>query len=131
MAQPNYVAKKSIWSAIKISTIIFCWLIFPVIIMLVDMLIKKHERIEFYDDYVVVKSGVLAKKERRSPLIGIVGVSISQSFRGRIFKYGDIFIDIVGRWDINTKNIANPNGLKEYLEPLISKSSKLQSFIMN
>ena len=131
MAQPNYVAKKSIWSAIKISRILFCWLIFPVIILLVDILIKKHERIEFYDDYVVVKSGVLAKKERRAPLIGIVGVSISQSFRGRIFKYGDIFIDVVGRWDINTKNIANPNGLKEYLEPLISKSSKLQSFIMN
>ena len=131
MAVPNYIAKKSAWSAVTLFRILLCWLIVPIIIMLVDIIVKKHERIEFYDDYVVVKSGVLSKKERRAPLIGIVGVSISQSIRGRIFKYGDIFIDVVGRWDINTKNIANPNGLKDYLEPLIAKSSKMQSFIMN
>ena len=131
MAVPNYVAKKSAWSAVTLFRILLCWLIIPIIIMLVDIIVKKHERIEFYDDYVVVKSGVFSKKERRSALVGIVGVSISQTFKGRICNYGDVYIDVVGKWDINTTQLANPEGLKNYLEPLVSNASRMQSFIMN
>ena len=31
--------------------------------MIVDIIIKKHEVLEFYDDYVIQKRGVLSRKE--------------------------------------------------------------------
>ena len=131
MTQPNYVAKKSAWSAVTLLRILFFWLIIPLVIMVIDILAKKCEKIEFYDDYVVVKSGIIAKKEKRAALIGIVGISVSQTIKGRIFGYGDVHIDIVGKWDVHTEQIANPNGLKNYLEPLISKAPNVQAVVMN
>ena len=131
MTQPNYVAKKSAWAAVTLLRILFFWLIIPLVIMVIDILAKKCEKIEFYDDYVVVKSGIIAKKEKRAALIGIVGISVSQTIKGRIFGYGDVHIDIVGKWDVHTEQIANPNGLKNYLEPLISKAPNVQAVVMN
>ena len=131
MAVPNYIAKKSAWSAVTLLRVLLFWLIVPLVIMIADIIIKKHEVIEFYDDYVVKKSGVLSKKEKRSALVGVVGVSVSQTIKGRICNYGDVYIDVVGKWDVNTTNITNPNGLKEYLEPLLSKASNMQSMIIN
>lgn len=130
MANPNYVAKKSAWSAVTLFRVLFFWLIVPLIIMIVDIIIKKHEVIEFYDDYVIKKSGVLSRKEKRAALIGVIGVSVSQTICGRICNYGDVYIDFVGKaWDVSTSDLANPNGLKEYLEPLISKASRLQGIV--
>ncbi len=129
MAKPNYVAKKSAWSAVTLFRVLLFWLIIPLIIMIVDIIIKKHEIIEFYDDYVVKKSGVLSKKEKRVALIGVVGVSVSQTIWGRICNYGDVCIDVVGKWDVNTSQLAKPNGLKNYLEPFITKASNLQGIV--
>ena len=117
---PNYVATKSAWSAVSFWAIAFSWLIFPLIIMIVRIISIKSERIEFYDTSVVVKKGILNQKERNSTLTSIISVSVNKSLWGRIFGYGDVEIDIVGRWDINTKGIKNPEGLKNYLLPLIS-----------
>ena len=50
-----------------------------------------------------------------------------------IFNYGDVRIDIVGRWDVDTHAIKNPQGLKNYVESLMQAQdvSKLQQFIVN
>lgn len=125
MEKPNYIAKKSAWAAVTFWRVVLFWLIIPLIIMIVDIIIKKHEVIEFYDGYVVKRSGVIARKEKRSTITGIVGVSMSQTIFGRMCNYGDVMIDFVGKsWDISTKGIANAKGLKEYLEPLITKSAE-------
>ena len=58
-------------------------------------------------------------------------VLIMKKVGQRIFGYGDVVVDIVGKWNINTNDIANPNALKEYLEPLISKASHMQGVIIN
>lgn len=131
MATPNFVAKKSAWAAVTLLRVLFFWLIIPLIIMIIDIMVKKSERIEFYDDYIIQRSGVLSKKEKRSAMVGIMGVSVSQTFGQRIFGYGDVVVDVVGKWNINTNDIANPNALKEYLEPLISKASHMQGVIIN
>ena len=131
MATPNFVAKKSAWAAVTLLRVLFFWLIIPLIIMIIDIMVKKSERIEFYDDYIIQRSGVLSKKEKHSAMVGIMGVSVSQTFGQRIFGYGDVVVDIVGKWNINTNDIANPNALKEYLEPLISKASHMQGVIIN
>ena len=62
--KPNYVAKKSAWTAVSIWTILLCWLIVPIIIMIFKIIALKAESIEFYDQKVVQRSGILAKQER-------------------------------------------------------------------
>lgn len=111
----DYIAKKSAWKAVTLFRILFAWLVIPLIIMIADIIKLKHQTIEFYDNYIIQKSGVIAKSERKSAFMGVVSVSVNQSIRGRIFNYGDISVDAVGKWDINTRGIANPESLKRYL----------------
>lgn len=131
MKKPNYIAKKSAWSAVTFFRVIFFWLIIPFIKMIVDIVKAKNYSIEFYDDYVVQKSGVLSKKEKRSAMVGIIGVSISKTFAQRLTNRGDIYFDVVGKWDISTYDIVNPDGLKAYLETLIEKVSKSECVFVN
>ncbi|MBQ9729684.1 MAG: PH domain-containing protein [Clostridia bacterium] len=118
--QPNYVATKSAWRGVSFWCILFCWLIVPLIVMIVRIIALKNEKIEFYDSYIVVKKGILNKSEERSAMTSILGVSINKPFWGRIFGYGDVKVDVIGNWDINTQGVKNPEGLKNYLIPFIS-----------
>ena len=126
MGQPNYVAKRSAWTAVTPLRVIFFWLIIPLIVMLVDIAVKKRDMICFYDDCIIQKSGLLSKKERRSAFLDIISVSVNQTFWQRICRYGDVKVDVAGKWDINTSDIANPNGLKEYLEDKIVSGRNVQ-----
>ena len=118
--KPNYVAKKSVAAVLSFWLIVFFWLVIPLIIQIARILSAKCYSIEFYDNKIVVKSGVLNKKERQSVLAGVYSVSVSQSFAGRIFNYGNIQVDCPGRWDIDTADIKDPSALKKYLENYIS-----------
>ena len=62
--------------------------------------------------------------------MGIISVSVSQSVGGRIFGYGDITVDVVGKWDINTKAIASPERLKRYLESKMVNRANYQNTTM-
>ena len=131
MENPKYTATRSAWSAVTILRVLFFWLIIPLIIMIVDILKKKYEKIEFYEEYIIHRQGVLSKSERRIALVGIAGISLSQSLKGRIFDYGDLIVDVVGRWDLDTNDIKEPRKLKEYLERYLVKASTVQSVIAN
>ena len=113
---PNYVAKKSAWTAVNFWLVVLFWLIVPLIILIAKIVIAKHHVVEFYDDYVIVKSGVLSRNERKSVFPGITAVSIRQSLWGRICNYGDVYVDVVGKWDVRLYGMCNPRGLKAYLE---------------
>ena len=76
----------------------------------------KAKKIEFYENYIVQKGGVIVKYERQSTFRGVISVSINQSIHGRMFDYGDIVVDVVGKWDVNTTAIADPKHLKKYLD---------------
>lgn len=128
--KPNYVATKSAIAAINIWLILFFWLIIPLIIMIVRIVIAKNYVIEFYDDRIVLKSGVLNKQENQSVFMGVYAVSISQTLMGRMFGYGDITVDCPGQWDIDTHGISDPQGLKRYLETKIN-SNGVNKFIHN
>ena len=52
--------------------------------------------------------------------IGVNAVSISQSFLGRIFGYGNVSVDCRGMWDVDTYGIKNPREFKSYLESKIT-----------
>ena len=120
--KPNYVAKKSVISVLSFWLIVFSWLVIPLIIQIARILSAKCYTIEFYDNKIVTKSGVLSKQENQSVFAGVYSVSISQSFMGRIFNYGNIRVDCPGRWDVDTHGIKAPVELKKYLENYITAS---------
>ena len=126
----NYVAKKTAWSAVTFWRVALFWLIIPLVVMLVDILIKKSEIIEFYDGYVIQKSGVLSRKEKRSVFPKVAAVSVEQSLLGRIFNYGNVNVDVVGSWDVDLKGIAQPNDLKKYLEDKMIDAEGIQPTVV-
>ena len=70
MGEPNYVAKRSAWLAVTPARVLFFWLIIPLIVMLVDIAIKKRDMLLFYDFVLPITSSVSAKPEMsETPLI--------------------------------------------------------------
>ena len=122
----NYVAKKTAWSAVTFWRIALFWLIIPLIIMIVDIFVKKSETIEFYDGYVIQKSGLLSRKEKRSVFPKVAAVSVDQSLFGRIFNYGNVNVDVIGQWDVDLKGLAKPHELKKYLEDKMVGADSIQ-----
>ena len=127
--RPNYVATKSAWKAITFWRVVFFWLIIPLIIMIVKIIVLKHERIEFYEDKIIVKSGVLSKNERKSVFLGVLSVSVNQSLWGRMFGYGDVNVDVVGKWDVNLEGVCKPKELEAYLETKIVHKSAFTNIL--
>lgn len=95
--QPNYVARKSILPAFTFWRIILFFLIVPLIVLIYDIIARKKEVIEFYDDKIVYKKGVFNKSETTAAFMGVYAVNVYQSFFGRIFNYGNVKVDAVGR----------------------------------
>lgn len=125
MMKPDYVAKKSILGECggKIFIcILFCWLIVPIFLMIYMIIEAKKFRIEFYKDKVIMYRGFFHTEERQSILTTIVGVRINRSIAGNIFNYGDVVVDMVGRWDIDTRAIKDPVALKNYLESVMTNA---------
>lgn len=123
--KPDYVAKKSILGECggKIFIcILFCWLIVPIFLMIYMIIEVKKFRIEFYKDKVIMHRGFLHTEEQQSILTTIVGVRINRSIAGNIFNYGDVVVDMVGRWDIDTRAIKDPVALKNYLESVMTNA---------
>lgn len=132
--EPDYVAKKSILGECggKIFIcILFCWLIVPIFLMIYMIIEVKKFRIEFYKDKVIMHRGFLHTEERQGILTTIVGVRINRSIAGNIFNYGDVVVDMVGRWDIDTRAIKDPVALKNHLKSIMDQTGakNLNQFI--
>ena len=117
----EYVAKKSVWCCLNFWWIISCLLIIPIIFVVFRILSAKAEKITFYSDKVVWEKGFLSKKVRKFAFTGVFSVDIDKPFIGRIFNYGHLDIVFVGKCDINTFYIKDPDKLVEYLESKIVK----------
>ncbi len=128
---PNYVAKRSAWSAVTFWRVVLSILIVPLIIMIFDIIVKKHDYIEFYDDYVIQHSGLLSKNQKKCAFLGVMSVSVSQTFWQRILNYGYVKVNMVGKWDISTEDIADPDGLESYLESKIVKSNQVNRIVVD
>ena len=120
---PNYVAKKSIVASLSIWLILFFWLVIPLIIQIVRILKAASYSIEFYDNKIVVKSGVINQNENQSVFSCVYSVSLSRTLFGKLFNYGSVRVDCPGVWDIDTEGIKDPVGLKKFLEGYISNNN--------
>lgn len=129
--QANYVAKKSAWRAVTLGRILLIWLIIPIFIIIFDIIRLKSETIEFYDNQIVTKKGILSKNVKKTVFTGVVSVSVNQSLFGRMFNYGDVQVDVMGKWDVDTDGISNPHQLEEYLETRIVDKNAFSSVITN
>ena len=127
---PKYVAEKSVVPVLSFWLIVFSWLVIPLIIQIVRILSVKSYSIEFYEDKIIVKSGLLSKQEHQSVFAGVYSVSVSQSLMGRIFNYGNVKVDCPGKWDVNTNDIKDPAALKNYLESFMT-SNGITNIIYN
>ena len=129
--KPNYVIKKSAWSVIKWWHIVFGIFIIPLLIMIWKIINIKDETISFYNNKVVHRSGILSRNERTTILTRVLSVTVKQTFWGRIFNYGTIYVDMMGKWDINMRGIKNPMEAKAYLERFVANGSGMRQILTN
>ena len=128
--QPNYVARKSVIASIGIWEIFLVILFFPLLIILPFQILSiKSFRIEFYDDRVVTYSGVLNKRRKQTAFMGVASTLIEQSLFGQMFNYGNVKVDVVGVWDIDTEKIKDPAGLDAYLQTRIIAKTQTTQFV--
>ena len=88
----------------------------PLILIIVDVVILRSQYVEFYDSFVVKKRGVFNKTEEKCMFPKILSCHVHRTFYGRIFNYGNIEIDAIGKWDVDLTFIKRPLYIRKYLE---------------
>lgn len=127
--KPNYVAKKSIAAVLSFWSVVLCILVIPLIVLIFRIIAVKKQRIEFYDDKVITYRGLINTSKKQTAFMGVTSTVVNQSLFGHIFNYGNVEIDCVGVWDIDTKYVKNPQELEQYLQTKIIKSSQATQHI--
>ena len=129
--KPNYVMKRSAWSVIRPWHLLLFFLIVPLIIMIIKIINVRDDTISFYNNKVVQRSGVFSKYEKTNVLTRVLSVTVKQTFWGRLFNYGTVYVDVVGKWDINMSGVKNPMEAKAYLEKFVANGAAVKPIIMN
>ena len=115
--RPKLVARKSIIPLFKWWHFLFFWTIIPLIILICKIVIVRHQYVEFYDGYIVMRKGVFHKVETKQIFPKVVGCHVDRTFEGRIFSYGDVIIDAIGeKWDFRLEEFARPVRIKKYID---------------
>jgi len=114
--RPHIVARKSILPAFKLWRVLLFWLIVPLVMIIVDVIILRSQYVEFYDSFVIKKRGVFNKTEERCMFPKVLSCNVYRSFWGRVFNYGNIEIDAIGKWDVDLTGIKRPLFVRKYLE---------------
>ena len=127
--KPNYVMRRSAWSVVRPWHILLSFLIVPLIIMIVKIINVKDDTISFYNNKVVQRSGIFSKHEKTNIMTRVLSVTVKQTFWGRIFNYGTVHVDVVGKWDINMRGVKDPMGAKEYLEKFVATGRRMHQVI--
>ena len=127
--KPNYVMKKSAWSVVRPWHILLFFLVIPLIIMIIKIINIKDESISFYNNKVVQRYGIFSKNEKTTIMTPVLSVTVKQTFWGRICNYGTIYIDVVGKWDIQMRGIKRPWQAKEYLERYAANGRRMRTIV--
>lgn len=87
------------------------WCAFPLMIYVVKIIILKHKYIEFYDNCVIERWGVFNRHTKKTVFPEVTAVTTQKNILG----YGDVYIDVVGPWDVTFDDMARPDDLRDYL----------------
>ena len=134
--EPEFVAKRSVigyCGGRLFLCLLFCWLIVPVFLGIYLIFKNASYKLYFYSDKIICRYGVISKHESISRMTTIMGVSINYSAMGRILNYGDVHVDVVGKWDVSTNGIKRPAELKNYLDSCMNRQNlqNVQQLIAN
>ena len=127
--KPNYVATKSVCSVLSFWGIVSCILIIPIFVLVYRIIAIKKYRIEFYDDKIVTYSGLINTNKKQCVFMGVTSTNLNQSLFGHMFNYGNVEVDCVGEWDVDTSYIKNPAELEAYLQTKIIHAQQTNQFI--
>lgn len=125
-----YTVKKSIVPSFSILRILFFWLIIPSILIIYDIIKYAKETVEIYEKHIIEKTGILSKNEKQITFAGVVSVSVNQSLFGRMFNYGNVTINIVGKDNLYIEGAKNPFELKKFLESKFIDSNNSSTTIV-
>lgn len=117
--KPNYVAKKSAAAVLSFWGVVACLLVIPLFVLIFRIIAIKKYRIEFYDDKIITYKGLINTSKKQTVFMGVASTNIEQTLWGKMFNYGTVTVDCVGKWDIDTTYIKNPGALEEYLQTKI------------
>ena len=92
-------------------------------LLVFDVLDAKSYEYIFYNDRVIVFRGVFTKHHDQVFLSKILAVRYKQTVGGRLFNYGDVFVDQLGGNDFMCQCIAQPQKLVYTLSPLVTRPS--------
>ena len=73
----NYTVRKSIVHSISFWLIILSFLVIPLFIQVWRIIAAKSYSIEFFDNKIITRTGVLNKNEYQTVFMGVYSVSIS------------------------------------------------------
>ena len=130
----KYVAVRSGFFKINLLlAVVLCILgIIPGVIYIAACnIIAHHFIIEFYDNKVILKAGVLNKSENEMVFKGVLSVSVNKSLRGSIFNYGDVRADVVGKNNLTLTSVKKPDELKKYLLTRKVDADSIQNVVTN
>jgi hypothetical protein len=88
----------------------------PLTSFIVHVILLRSVYVEFYDSFVIKKRGVFNKTEEKCMFPKVLSCNVYRSFWGRVFNYGNIQVDVIGKWDIDLTNIKRPLFVRKYLE---------------
>lgn len=112
----------SIWTPI-----LAVWMLYYLIQWICVIIAIRHQYVEFYDDFVIRKSGVFRKRSRRTIFPQLTSVSASK----HILNWGEVIIDVVGPWDVDLTDIARPGALRDYLLDHMVNSAAVENIGSN
>ena len=71
-------------------------------------------KLEITDNLVIGKTGILKTESMESPINKITSVKVSQSIFGKLFKYGDLYINTPSG-EYSFQCLANAEEVKKYI----------------
>lgn len=131
---PQYTVYKSALCDFSLFTCLLLLIlgIIPGVIYIVyKVLYAKNYCVEFYEDKYIVRSGIISKKETETVFKGVYSVSMEQNLSGRMFRYGSVYADVVGKHDLALIGISDPQECKEYLQTRKVDSADINASVLN
>jgi uncharacterized membrane protein YdbT with pleckstrin-like domain len=114
------------WYSLKAwLALIFLGIFIIGIIIFFDMMIRKWTtELGVTSHRFVMKTGFFRLKTNEISLSNVEGVSVSQSFWGRLLNYGHLQIEGTGVGSVKVPDIADPVGFRRALETAMETAKK-------
>ena len=127
----DYVIRKSAWKAFNLWEILLIWTIIPLIIIIVRIIVLKSDKTYFYENRIISRYGVLSKHEAETSIVGVSAICVDQSLFGRILGFGDVHIDVIGKWKVTIKGAKKQMRDKEFLTKYLVTKNDITPVLHN